>query len=115
MSDIQKLTQQILKFRNKRDWKHFHYPKDMAISLALEAAEVLEHFQWKTQEEVEAYLKTHKTHIADELADVLWWVLLMNHDLNIDVMRAFDKKLKINEEKYPVDKAKGTHKKYTEL
>ena len=115
MSDIKKLTRQILKFRNARDWQDFHYPKDMAISLALEAAEVLEHFQWRTKEEIEVYLKTHKSHIGDELSDVLWWVLLMSYDLKIDVVKAFERKLKENEKKYPVEKARGTHKKYTEL
>lgn len=115
MSDIKKLTRQILKFRNERDWKDFHYPKDMAISLALEAAEVLEHFQWKTKEETENYLKTQLSHIGDELSDVLWWVLLMSYDLKIDIVKAFGRKLKENEKKYPVEKARGTHKKYTEL
>lgn len=115
MSDIKKLTKQILKFRDARGWKDFHFPKDMAISLALEAAEVLEHFQWRTKEEIEAYLKTHKSHIGDELSDVLWWVLLMSYDLKIDVVKAFERKLKENEKKYPVEKSRGTHKKYTEL
>ncbi len=115
MSDLKKLTNQILKFRNAREWKDFHYPKDMAISLALEAAEVLEHFQWRTQEEVNEYLKTHRAHIGDELSDVLWWVLLMYHDLKIDPVKAFERKLKENDRKYPVEKARGTHKKYTEL
>ena len=115
MSDIKKLIEEVVKFRNEREWQHFHKPKDMAISLALEAAEVLEHFQWKTEEEVEQYLKTHKEHIADELSDVLWWVLLMSHDLEIDIYRAFLRKKKKNEEKYPIEKSRGTHKKYTEL
>ncbi len=114
-SDIQKLTKEVLKFRNRREWKDFHHPKDMAISLALEAAEVLEHFQWRTEDEVKLYLKTHKAHIGDELSDVLWWVLLMYHDLKIDVTKAFMRKLKENERKYPVEKSRGTHKKYTEL
>ena len=115
MSDIDKLTRQILKFRNDREWEDFHYPKDMAISLALEAAEVLEHFQWKTPKEVEDYLKTHRERIGDELSDVLWWVLLMSFDLKIDVVKAFERKLLENEKKYPVEKSRGTHKKYTEL
>jgi len=82
MSDIKKLTDKILKFRNARDWKQFHNPKDVALSLVLEASEVMEHFQWKDKEEIEEYIKTHKEHIADELADVLYWVLLMSKDLN---------------------------------
>jgi len=115
MSDIKKLTQKILKFRDKREWGHFHNPKDMAISLALEAAEVLEHFQWRSLKEIEQYLKTHKEHIGDELSDVLYWVLLISHDLDIDIFKAFEKKMKKNEEKYPVVKSRGSHKKWTEL
>jgi NTP pyrophosphatase (non-canonical NTP hydrolase) len=109
------LTKKILKFRNERNWKQFHNPKDMAISLVLEASEVLEHFQWKNKEEMEEYIKTHKEHIAEELADVLYWVLLMSHDLKIDIIKASEKKLKKNIEKYPIIKAKGKHTKYTEL
>lgn len=115
MSEIKKLTSLILKFRQERKWRHFHTPKDMAISLALEAAEVLEHFQWKTEDEVKAYLKTHKEHLGDELSDVLWWVLLMYYDFKIDPSLTFERKLKKNAEKYPIDKARGNHKKYTEL
>lgn len=115
MSDLKKLTRQILKFRNERNWKDFHFPKDMAISLALEAAEVLEHFQWRTPEEIKEYLKHHRKHIGDELSDVLWWVLLMAHDLEIDIVKAFEIKLQENKRKYPVEKSRGTHKKYTEL
>ena len=87
----------------------------MAISLSLEAAEVLEHFQWKNGEELEEYVKTHKEHIGEELSDVLYWVLLMSHDLDIDIIEALNKKMNKNEEKYAVEKAKGNHKKYTEL
>ena len=115
MTDIKKLTEEIVKFRDARDWKQFHNPKDCAISLSLEAAEVLEHFQWKTNAEIEEYLKDHKEHIADELADVLYWVLLMSHDLNIDIIDASYKKMEENNKKYSVEKAKGKHTKYNKL
>lgn len=115
MSDIQELTDIIIKHRDARDWKQFHNPKDVAMSLVLEAGEVLEHFQWKNKEEIEEYVKTHKEHIGEELADVLYWVLLLGHDLGIDIKSAFTRKMEINEKKYPVEKAKGSHKKYTEL
>jgi dCTP diphosphatase len=113
--DISKLIQDIVKFRNDRDWKQFHNPKDMALSLVLESTELLEHFQWKNTKEVEKYIVESKSDIADELADVLYWVLLMSHDLNIDISLSLKSKLKKNAEKYPIDKAKGKHKKYTEL
>ncbi len=115
MSDIKELTDEILKFRERRNWKQFHNPKDLAISLSLEASEVLEHFQWKNGEELKEYSKTHKEHIGEELMDVLYWVLLLSYDLDIDVKKAFKKKMQKNEKKYPVKKALGSHKKYTEL
>lgn len=115
MSDIRKLTEKITKFRDKRDWKQFHNPKDVAISLVLEASEVLEHFQWKSKEEIEKYIKSNKEEIGEELADVLYWVLLMCNDLNINIKEVLEKKIKKNEKKYPIEKAKGKHTKYNKL
>ena len=115
MDKIKDLTERILAFRNARDWKQFHNPKDVALSLVLEAAEVMEHFQWKNKEEIEKYAKSHKEEISEELADVFNWVLLLSHDLGIDITAAAKKKIKKNEKKYPIEKAKGRHNKYTEL
>jgi dCTP diphosphatase len=115
MSDLQKLTKLITKFRDARDWKQFHNPKDMSLSLVLEAVEVMEHFQWQSSEEMKEYVKTHKHEIGEELADSLYWILLMSHDLDIDIGKAMENKLVKQEKKYPVEKAKGSHKKYTEL
>jgi len=115
MSDLQKLTELITKFRDTRDWKQFHNPKDIALSLVLEATEVMEHFQWKNPAEIEEHIKKHKKEIGEELADVLYWVLLMSHDLNIDIKKSLETKLVVANKKYPVEKAKGNHKKYTEL
>lgn len=115
MSDINNLTKRIIDFRDARDWKKFHNSKDVALSLSLEAAEVLEHFQWKNGEELEEYIKSHKEHIGEELADVLYWVLLMSHDLNINIVQSLSNKMDKNEEKYAIEKAKGNHKKYNEL
>lgn len=113
--DIKDLQEKIIKFRDKRDWKQFHNPKDLAISMLLESAEVLEHFQWKNAEEMEEHLKKNRNDVADELADVFYWILLMSHDLNIDLVKAVNRKMKENEKKYPVKKAKGSHKKYNQL
>jgi NTP pyrophosphatase (non-canonical NTP hydrolase) len=113
--EIKELQEKIVKFRDARGWKQFHNFKDTSLSLVLEAAEVLEHFQWKSNEEMKAYAKKHKHEIAEELSDVFYWVLLISHDLGIDLVREFKKKQKKNEEKYPVKTAKGNHKKYTEL
>lgn len=115
MPTIKALTGKVIRFRNARDWKQFHNPKDVAISLTLEAAELLEHFQWKSPKEVEKHIRDNKTAISEELADVLYWVLLLGHDLNIDPLKALDKKLKKNARKYPVKKAKGRHTKYDKL
>jgi len=115
MSDIKKLTQKVVEFRDARDWKQFHNPKDLALSLTLEAAEVLEKFQWKSEKEIEEYIKTNREDIGEELSDVLYWVLLASHDMNIDIVDAFEKKLEQNKKKYPIEKAKGRKDKYTEL
>ena len=115
MSDIKELTEKILAFREARDWKQFHNPKDLALSLVLEAAEVIEHFQWKNNEEIKEYVKGAKDNIGEELADVLYWVLLMSHDLDIDIKDALIKKIEKNEIKYPVEKVIGVHTKYHKL
>ena len=90
MSDVNQLTKRILDFINDRDWNQFHNPKDLALSLVLESAEVMEHFQWKNDEEMHKYIKSNKNEIGEELADVLYWVLLMSHDLDIDIKKAFE-------------------------
>lgn len=115
MSDIKRLTKKIEKFRNARAWKQFHNPKDVSLSLVLEATELLEHFQWKNPKEIAEHIKRSKREIAEELADVLYWVLLMSRDLKIDIKRELEKKLVKNEKKYPVKKAKGKHTKYNKL
>ena len=94
MKTTEELTKRIVDFRDARDWKQFHNPKDLAISLVLEASEVMEHFQWKKKEEIDEYIKTNKEEIGDELADTLYWILLMGHDLNIDVLDSLEKKIK---------------------
>ncbi len=114
-SDIESLTKKIIDFRDKRDWKQFHNAKDMAISLSLEAGEVLEHFQWKSREEIAGYIKKNKDEIAEELADTLYWILLISNDLDIDIKKSLEKKMIQNEKKYPVLQSKGKHTKYNKL
>lgn len=115
MSDLKDLQNKIIKFRDARNWKQFHNPKDVSLSMVLEAGEVMEHFQWKNEEEIKEHIKKNKKDIGKELADVLYWVLLLSHDLNIDLKKAVDLKMKENNKKYPVRKAKNKHSKYTEL
>ena len=114
-TDIDKLQKRIRLFVNERDWDQFHNPKDLAISLCLEAAEVLEHFQWKNDKEMTNHVTNHKDDVGEEIADVLYWVLLLSNKVGLDLTDAFEKKMQKNELKYPVEKAKGSHKKYTEL
>ena len=112
---IQDLQKKVIAFRDERNWKQFHNPKDSAIALNLEATEVMVHFLWKSEKEMKEYVEKNKEAIGEELADTLYWVLLMSNDLNIDIEEAFTKKLVINEKKYPVRKSRGKHNKYTEL
>jgi dCTP diphosphatase len=115
MTQLEAMTQRIQQFRDARDWKQFHNPKDIALSMMLEAGEVAEHFQWMNADEMRQHAAANKDAIGEELADVLYWVLLLSADLKIDLAEAFDKKLKINESKYPADKARGRHTKYDKL
>jgi NTP pyrophosphatase (non-canonical NTP hydrolase) len=115
MKTLAEITERIVAFRDARDWKQFHTQKDMALSLALEAAEVLEVFQWKTAEQVERELPAIRDSLSKELSDVLYWVLLMAHDAGIDLGAAFIRKMDENEGKYPVERAKGSNKKYSDL
>jgi len=113
---LDKIIKQLLKFRRERDWKQFHRPKELAISIVLEAAELLEEFQWKTDEEIEKHLKEGGLkNVKDEVADIAIYILLLSHDLGIDLVDAIKKKLKKNAEKYPVEKAKGSARKYDKL
>lgn len=112
-ANLEPLHQRIKAFVEARDWTQFHNPKDCAISLSLEAAEVLEHFQWRSPTEIQHYLNEHKSDVADELADVLYWVMLMSDYFNIDLVTALDHKMTKNEAKYPIDQARGRHTKYT--
>ncbi len=111
-ADIQKRA---IAFRDARDWKQFHNPKDIALSMVLEAGEVMEHFQWKNEKEIKEHIRTHKAEIGEELADVLCYIAVMSKDLGIDIFEAFEKKMKKNEAKYPISKSKGRHTKYTNL
>lgn len=115
MSDIQDLTTKVINFRDKRDWKQFHNPKDCGISLLLEVSELLEHFQWKNAEILDKHIRENKKEISKELADVFYWVLLISHDLNIDISKSLILKIKENQKKYPISKSKGKSTKYNKL
>ena len=109
MTELNELISKIVKFRDDRDWAQFHNPKDLAIALNIEASELLELFLWKTED------GANISRVKEELADILIYSLLLANKYNLDVMTIIESKLKKNSEKYPVDKARGSAKKYNEL
>lgn len=115
MADTQKLIEKIDNFQEKRNWKQFHTHKDLVISLVMEAAELSEHFQWKTEEEIKEYVYENRKLVEDEVIDVLYWTLTLVSHLNINLESAFERKMKENRKKYPTSKAKGNNTKYTDL
>lgn len=109
------LLEQLIAFRKERDWEQFHTPKDIAISLSIEAAELLEWFQWRSDDEVKQMLETGKReHLEDEIADVAVYLSYLCHDLGIDLSQAVSKKMAKNAAKYPKDRVKGRADKYNE-
>lgn len=112
---LSELIQKLVAFRDARDWKQFHNPKDLATGLSIEAAELQEIFLWKTPDEVTEAVSKKNTQIKEEVADIASFLLLLCHELDIDLAEAVSDKIEKNAAKYPVDKAKGTHAKYDEL
>lgn len=115
MEEIKAITKKIKKFRDDREWAQFHNHKDVALSLVLEASEVLEHFQWKSINEVNDYAKVHKEDLADELADVAIYLFELADNLKINLPNAIEQKMTKNAKRYPIEKAKGRHTKYNKL
>lgn len=109
MSDIKKITNKLIEFRNERDWEQFHNPKDLAVALNIESSELLEEFLWKKPEE--ANIES----VKEELADVFSYAFLLADKYEFDVKQIVLDKIERNGEKYPIDKAKGTAKKYNKL
>ena len=115
MRSLDDLIQIVREFRDERDWKQFHTPKDMALSLLLEAGELAEHFQWKSDGQSWEHIDDNKDAVSDELADIFYWVLLLAHDFDIDLENALRSKMTKNREKYPIDKSRGNSAKYSSL
>ncbi|MHA6646866.1 nucleotide pyrophosphohydrolase [Aerococcus urinae] len=105
------LIDKINAFRDARNWRQFHNEKDLALSIVLEASELLEIYQWKSAEEGNQNLQA----IKEELADVLIYSLMFADNLNLDINEIIEEKLKLNAQKYPVEKSKNSNKKYTQL
>jgi NTP pyrophosphatase (non-canonical NTP hydrolase) len=116
-TNIHTLKEKIRKFCEDRDWDQFHNAKDLAIALIIENAELLEHFRWKSDKEIKEMFddKVKKENIEDEMADVLYFLVRIAQKYNIDLSEALERKMAKNEKRYPVDKSRGSNKKYTEL
>lgn len=109
MTDLQEIIDQLIEFRNDRDWEQFHNPKDLALAINIEAGELLELYLWKSADDAD------REKVKEELADVFSFALLMAHRYGFDVKQIIFDKIAKNAEKYPVEKAKGSAKKYDEL
>ena len=113
--DLSLIQQKIRAFRDERDWMQFHNPKNLAVSISIEAAELLEHFQWKSPEESERHAAEAKEQIADEIADVAVYLIELCDNLAINLEGAIHTKLEKNASKYPVERARGSTKKYSDF
>jgi NTP pyrophosphatase (non-canonical NTP hydrolase) len=109
------LSAELRDFATARDWEQFHAPKNLAMSLAIEAAEVMEHFQWSAADAAAALAADKRKAIALELADVMIYLLRLSTVLGVDLVDAVREKVAINEQRYPVAKARGRSDKYDEL
>lgn len=109
------LGRQLEKFAGDRDWRQFHSPKNLASALVVEAGELLEHFQWLSEAQSSALGVDQREAVGAEMADILLYLVQLASALGIDLVAAAEAKLKLNELKYPVDKARGTSRKYDQL
>jgi NTP pyrophosphatase (non-canonical NTP hydrolase) len=112
---MQEVLARIRAFRDERDWMQFHDPKNLAVSIVIEAAELLEHFQWKDKTQAERHVAENKDAVAEEIADVAIYLLELADNLGVDLEKAIHRKLDRNAEKYPVEKARGVATKYNKL
>lgn len=115
VSDLADLRARLRRFAGARDWEPFHTPKNLAAALAVEAAELLEHFQWLTAEESARLPRATRAEVAAEIADVLLYLIRLADVLDIDPVTAARRKLRVNARKYPVKKARGRSTKYDRL
>ena len=112
---MKELIENIRNFAQERDWDQFHSPKNLAMALSVEAAEIVEHFQWLTQAESDRLDSVKLAEVKDEIADVMIYLTRLADRLGIDPVQAAEEKMRLNELKYPVEKAKGNAVKYTDL
>ena len=114
MTDIPKLQARLREFAEQRDWKQFHSPKNLSMALIVEAGELVEHFQWLTQDESFNLADKKRQAVGEELADIFVYLVRLADQLDIDLSEAVDRKIALNEKKYPADLVRGSAKKYNE-
>jgi len=114
-SDLNTLKQRLREFAEARDWDQFHSPKNLSMALSAEVAEIVEHFQWLTEEQSKNLSQDNLDEVETELADTLIYLIRLADKLDIDLLAAAQSKIELNEQKYPVEKAKGNAKKYSEF
>lgn len=112
---LRELASQLEQFAKEREWEQFHSPKNLASALVVEAGELLEHFQWQTEQQSRELPREKLDAVAGELADVLLYLVQLSTALRVDIIAAARDKLSLNELRYPVDRARGNSKKYDEL
>lgn len=111
---VEELKEEVRKFCEERDWDQYHDPKELSLGILIEAGELAEHFRFKSGEEMEERLDGKEDEIRQELADVLFFILRFGQLHDIDIAASLEQKMAINREKYPVEKARGKNRKYTE-
>lgn len=114
MKELEQIKLQLRQFANDRDWDQFHSPKNLSMALIAEAAELVEHFQWLTEEQSKALKPAQLEQVKEELADIQIYLIRLADKLNVDLIKAVSEKIESNAKKYPSDKVRGSSKKYTE-
>ncbi len=115
MVDLDAIQKKIISFRDERDWAQFHDPKNLAEALSIEAGELLENFLWKTTEQSRKLSPEELKNVKEEMADIFIFLTYLSAEYKIDLLKEVEDKIAHNAAKYPVEKAKGSAKKYTEL
>ncbi len=114
MKDFNQFKERLRQFADERDWDQFHSPKNLSMALIVEAAELVEHFQWLTEEQSRSLKQKHLDQVKEELADIQIYLIRIADKLNIDLLDAVNHKMEVNAKKYPSEKVRGSSKKYTE-
>ena len=111
---IEELKLKLREFAQERDWEQFHSPKNLSMALSVEASELVEHFQWMTEDQSSDLTPSRHAAVAFELADIFIFLLRLSDQLNVDLMEITKRKIELNNKRYPIEKVKGSSKKYSE-